>query len=210
MEGSFVRSFLFRTFLAATTACLTITVLVSTDGNASAVPRKGSPSITCKQLTSAQIQPLMNGTIKGVKVTPGLQHGQHCVFSGGSDGAQDVDVLVDQGSFAVSSVKQDITEFKGKVVVPGVGDKAYREKGDFSIDALKGDKICTVSVGSAEDIPGVGAIENANGNSSDIGEANNAVLATALGTVCNRIFGSGNTKISLTGLAPYTSTATSS
>jgi hypothetical protein len=171
-----------------------------------AVAAAKKPAITCKQLTKSQIQPLVSDTVSSVKVTAGGFAGQQCVFSN-SDAEAAIDVLVDKGSEAATEFNTEVKNFTRKVAVPGVSGKAYRDTGDFTIEALYGDKYCSVSTGSADTIPGVGAIEAANGGTSDIGDANDAVLARALGTICNRIYGSGNTKPSLDGLStPVTTT----
>jgi hypothetical protein len=170
------------------------------------VPTAKKPSITCKQLTKPELQPLVSGTISSVKVTAALDSGQQCVFST-SDAEAAIDVLVDKGGLAATAFKANVKAFTHKVAVPGVSGKAYRDTGDFTIEALNGDRYCSVSTGSADTIPGVGAIEAANGGTSDIGESNNAVIASALGTICNRIYGSGNTKPSLVGLSAPTTTS---
>jgi len=168
-----------------------------------------SAEMTCKQLTKAQIQPLIATPITSVKVTPeglrvkaGETSGQQCVFSGAGDKA--IDVLVDNASLyakTTSSFQQQVADLHGKVAVPGVGAKAYREKGDFQIIALRGDEECSVSVGSGDTIPGVAALQEANNGHSVLPEAANTIIARALGTICNRLYKQGNTKPSLAGLS---------
>ena len=75
--------------------------------------------------------------------------------------------------------------------------------------ALKGDELCSVSVGSSDTIPGVSALEEAAGGTSDIPEGANAIIAKALGTVCNRLFKKGNTTPSFAGLSTATTTSAS-
>lgn len=84
------------------------------------------------------------------------------------------------------------------VAVSGVGDQAFRDTGDFGPTAEHGGVMCTVSTASAVQIPGVDALVQ-NGT-LNLTEAQNGILAAALGTVCNRIFGSGNTTPMLGGL----------
>jgi hypothetical protein len=119
----------------------------------------------------------------------GALWGQQCVYSG-PDGNGAIDVLVIKGK---QYYKQDVRDSHLTVAVPGIGDKAARAKGDFQIDALKGDEFCSVSVGSSDTIPGVAALEDAANGTSDIPENANATIAKALGTVCNRLFKKGNT-----------------
>jgi hypothetical protein len=103
--------------------------------------------------------------------------------------------------------KQDVRDSHLTVAVPGIGDKAARAKGDFQIDALKGDEFCSVSVVSSDTIPGVAALEDAANGTSDIPEKANATIAKALGTVCNRLFKKGNTTPSFAGLSTATTTS---
>ncbi len=164
-----------------------------------------SPSATCKQLTKAQVQPLMASTITKVKVTRPLSSGQECVFSNADD-SEDIDVLVVGGSTAASAFREDVSGLTSKQVVPGVGQKAYRSKGDFQITSTNGKEYCSVSVGSEETIPGVAAINAAHGDTSYVPESDNAVIAKALGTLCNRLYKKGNTKVSLAALGTTTAT----
>ncbi len=166
-----------------------------------AVVASGSSKATCKQLPKSQIQALLSVPIAKVKVTSALATGQQCVYSG-SDGGDDIDVLVIGGSEAKPGFQEDVKGMSPKVAVKGVGDKAYREKGDFQIDSIKGSEFCSVSVGSDDSVPGVAALET-NGT-SDIPESANAIIASVLGTICNRLYGKGNTKPSLQGLSALT------
>lgn len=159
------------------------------------------PTVTCKQLTRAQIQPLMSAPIATVKVTKLGITGQQCVFSS-VDHETAIDVVVDKGTFATKGYDQEVKSYTNKVAVKGVaGGNAYRDTGDFQTVALKGGTYCSVSVGSSDSIQGVGAIEAANNGSSNLPESDNDVIATALGTICNRIYRSGNTTPSLAGLS---------
>lgn len=168
-----------------------------------------SPEMTCQKLTKSQIQPLMATPITSVKVTSeglrikaGETSGQQCIFAGAE--AKAIDVLVDKASVyagSTSSFPHQVSDLKSKVAVPGVGAQAYRERGDFQIIALQGDEECSVSVGTGDTIPGVGALQRANNGHSELPEATNALIARALGTICNRLYKKGNTKPSLAGLA---------
>lgn len=155
----------------------------------------GGSSATCKQLTKAEVQPLMVETITGVTVTAaGVNgEGQQCVFSG-QDGAGGIDVLVLRGADASLAYNEAVkAETDGPVDVPGVGDRASRDTGDDQINSIKGNLYCSVSLGSAADVPGIGRLEQAAGGTTHIAESANATAAAALGTLCNRIYGSGNT-----------------
>jgi hypothetical protein len=176
-----------------------------------AVVANQSSKATCKQLPKSQIQALLAAPIGKVQVTAALQTGQQCVYtgSGSSGGDGDViDVLVIKGAEAKRGIQEDMKSLSPRVAVKGVGDKAYRQKGDYQIDSIKGNEYCSVSVGSEDSVKGVDPLE-VNG-SSDIPEAANAIIASALGTICNRIYGTGNTKPSLAGLAALTPATTGS
>jgi hypothetical protein len=134
------------TLLRARPSCLVIVVPIpATLSWIPAFPSRASAAIvasggsraTCKQLPKSEIQQLLSVQIAKVKVTSALQTGQQCVYSG-SDGGYDIDVLVIGGSEAKPGFQEDVKGMSPKVAVKGVGDKAYREKGDFQIDSIKG------------------------------------------------------------------------
>ena len=181
------------TLLRARPSCLVIVVPIPAalswipafpSRASAAIVASGGSRATCKQLPKSEIQQLLSVQIAKVKVTSALQTGQQWVYSG-SDGGDDIDVLVIGGSEAKPGFQEDVKGMSPKVAVKGVGDKAYREKGDFQIDSIKGSEFCSVSVGSDDSVPGVAALET-NGT-SDIPESANAIIATALGTICNRL-----------------------
>ena len=155
----------------------------------------GGTKVRCSPLTKAQVQPLMANTITDVKVTAAGTdaEGQQCVFSA-PDGTGAIDVLVLAGADAQQAYAGAIkAETHGPVAVPGVGDRASRDTGDGEIDSIKGDLYCAVSLGSSGDMPGIGKLEQAAGGATHIAESAYAAMAAALGTLCNRIYGSGNT-----------------
>jgi hypothetical protein len=186
---------------AVVLACLPVSgAIVGGNGPPAAA---ATPSATCNQLTKPQVQPLMSATITKVKVTEPLSSAQECVYSS-RDNAEDIDVLVVGGSEAKQAFQEDVHGLTSKKAVPGVGEKAYRSKGDFQISSSNGKEFCSVSVGSEETIPGVAAINAANGDTSYVPERDNAVIAEALGTLCNRLYKKGNTKVSLAALGTAT------
>ncbi|MEO6886055.1 MAG: hypothetical protein ABI232_07200 [Jatrophihabitantaceae bacterium] len=162
--------------------------------------------MTCSQITIGEIQPLVDGTPQAPTITAEGQDGagQQCVFRVSNPDEEDgrtVDILVESGSLATDGYAQELASATGPVMLTGIGDKGFRETGDDQVTALKGDTYCSVTLGSGDTIKGVGPIESAHGGTSDIGEANNAIVAAALGTLCNRIYGSGNTTPDLSGLS---------
>jgi hypothetical protein len=173
----------------------------------------GSAKASCKQLTDAEVQPLITDKIVKDDVTDASigsdSPGQQCVFSG-ADGAGAVDVLVIAGPQAAPGYASEIAGYSdGVVAVPGIGDKASREKGDDQVVALKGDVYCSVSLGG-DDVPGIGTLEEAAGGTTHIAESAYADSAEALGTLCNRIYGSGNTTPDLSDLLAQAAAASAS
>jgi hypothetical protein len=163
---------------------------------------------TCRQLTKAQIQPLLSVHVANVKISH-VADGQQCVYAGPGGDGEAIDVLVISGSGAKQAFTTEVKSLDGKVAVKGVGSQAYREQGDFQLDSIKGSTYCSVSVGSGDSVPGVAALQSTtNGGTSDLPESDNAVIATALGTICNRIYKSGSTKVSLSALGSTTATTT--
>ena len=178
----------------------------------SSAPIGGSAKASCKQLTYAEVQPLITDKITKDDVTDATigvgNPGQQCVFSGTGSGA--VDVLVFAGSQAAAAYAQDLaSETDGQVAVPGIGDKASRDKGDDQVRSLKGDVYCSVSLGG-DDVPGIGTLEAAAGGTTHIAESAYADSAEALGTLCNRIYGSGNTTPDLSDLLAQAAAASAS
>jgi hypothetical protein len=170
----------------------------------SSVAPTGGATATCKQLQFADVQPLLDAPITNVVVTAaGISGGgQECRFES-ADPSVNVDVMVVGGDDGTTQYNSDVSEFASAAPLPGVGDKAMWDKGDESASfaAIKGNVYCSVGV-EAEDVPGVGPLMDAANNTNNIGDANYLILSTALSTVCNRIYGSGNTTVDLSGLAP--------
>ncbi len=158
---------------------------------------------TCNQLTKADVQPLLADPIATVAVTAAGTDGdgQQCVFGTANSGGA-IDVVVLGGSDAAPAYAADVQGLGKAVDVAGIGDRAARDKddGSDSITSMKGDLYCAVSMGGADGIPGVAAMEQAAGYTSDIGDPAYAAIANALGTLCNRIYGSGNTTPDLSSL----------
>jgi len=174
----------------------------------------GSAKASCKQLTDADAQPLtipkiVKDDITAANLGEGTS-GQQCVFSG-ADGAGSVDVLVAAGPQASAAYAQEVAgQTDGQVAVPGIGDKASRDKGDGQVVSLKGDVYCSVSLGSGDEVPGLGPLMEAAGGTTHIAESAYQTTAEALGTLCNRIYGSGNTTPDLSGLLAADAAASAS
>jgi hypothetical protein len=165
---------------------------------------QGGSTATCKQLTFDQVQPLLDAPITTVTVAAaGLSGGgQECRFEA-ADPSVNIDVTVIGGADGTAEYNGDVSGFASPAPLPGVGDQARWDSNDESsaFAALKGDVYCSVGV-DAENVPGVGPLMDAANNTIRIGDANYLIISAAEATVCNRIYGSGNTTIDLSGLAP--------
>jgi hypothetical protein len=188
----------------------------STATGAAAAGGGGSASATCTQVTASQVQALLVNTI--TKTSSSSVHdqvtldgmAQQCTFATSDTSAAITLTVVggaDAGGFYTSQA-QGITA----VSVPGIGDKAVRD-GDHGSTAVISEKsgvACLVDTSDAGQVPGVGNLEEAAGDTSDIGDGNYAALAAAMGTLCNRVFGSGNTTPDLSGLIAAGASASAS
>ena len=126
-------------------------------------------------------------------------------------------VTVVGGPGAARAWQGELQAIDGHVSVPGIGAKAARSSVDDKgavgdgrgRGPCKGSTYCSVDPGDVDNVPGGGALEEAAGATSDIGNQAYAIIAAADGTVCNRIFGSGNTTPDLSRLSSITVTAPS-
>ena len=181
-------------------------------------------STTCRQLTKEQIQPLVADPITHVTVQPatgedyggiaGKKVGQQCNFA--TESTEDaLQVTVIAGPSAAKAYAAEVAGLPGAVRVTGVGDKAVRARVDAkgaaattTLISLKGHTYCSVAPGDGA-LPGTAALEEAAGNTADIGDAAYAEIAAAVGTVCNRVYGSGNTTPDLSKLVAAAANAPS-
>jgi hypothetical protein len=162
----------------------------------------GDTKATCSQITKEQVQVLIVDPITKVTAKPfgpDLE-GQSCAFeTSNSDGALVIYVL--SGQAATDAYTSDVRGLAQAVSVAGVGDKASRDASDSTsqVTSMKGDRYC--SVDTQDDlVPGVSQLMDANGNTSRIGDQAYEEIANAVGTVCNLVYGSGNTTPDLTAL----------
>jgi hypothetical protein len=156
----------------------------------------GGKTVSCKQITSADVQPMLVQKIATVKTTAvGLNgDGQTCSFTGPAGNSGSLSVTVIGGSLAAQTYASDVADDSdGVETVPGVGDKASRDKGGGGVSALKGSVYCSVEMSDDDNFPGIGPLEDEANNTTDIADSAYAVESAAQGTLCNRIFGSGNT-----------------
>jgi hypothetical protein len=185
------------------------------DGSPAPAPvaaASGHPAVTCQQLTLQQVQPFIGAKLTKVDVQfedLGDASGQQCRFSGASDDEHSINVLVLKGSGAAAAYAGEVADEKdGQVDVPGVGDKAGRDKGSGGINALKGDIYCSTGVDNG--LPAIGILESAANGTTNIGEDYYQEASIAVGTLCNRIFGSGDTTPDLSKLLAAAAAASTS
>jgi hypothetical protein len=168
-----------------------------------------SATATCSQLAKAQIQPLLihHVTKLTVKPVPGVlyfssakQVGQTCVFAD-TESTAALTVVVIGGAAAARAYQSDLHSLGPALAsVPMVsGGKAVRERADSrgavgsaEVSSIKGSTYCAV-IPQTDEIPSVAKLEQAAGYTADIGDKAYANIAAAIGTVCNRIYGSGST-----------------
>jgi hypothetical protein len=171
----------------------------------------GGGSATCTHLTKAQVQPLLTDPITVVKVGAGDGGvGQMCSFRTESDDGLFVTVV--GGKLAAGAYQDAVSELDKPVSVSGIGDKAARD-GSADSSALVstgGGVYCTADVTDDGDVPGTDRLYVANGHHTNIGDKAFGIVAAALGTLCNRVFGSGNTTPDLSGLASIPASSLSS
>ncbi len=206
---------------------VTLTVAAAATGAvvaASPAGAKASGGATCSQLTAKELQPLVADPISKISSQPiaGAQYfqkakkvGETCTVTS-SETSNALTVTVIGGPAAANAWKSELHSIDGTVSLPGVGTKAVRAKVDADgavgtpeVVALKGSTYCAVDPGDVDNVPGAGALEEAAGATSDIGDQAYAIIAAADGTVCNRIFGSGNTTPDLSKLSSITVTTPS-
>ncbi|MEO7125934.1 MAG: hypothetical protein ABI382_08765 [Nakamurella sp.] len=180
------------------------------DAAHSTVNAAGGSSVRCSSVTKADAQALMTDPITTVTNSAfGLlpnPDGQNCAFN--ADGAS-LNITVFPDADQLLNYAAGVKEFAKPVSVPGIGDRAARDGAEESgaMISVKGGIVCSVSA-SDENIPGVGKLDLAAGGTNNIGDANYAIIAAALGTLCNRIYGSGNTTPDLGGLRAIPATST--
>lgn len=192
-----------RTSLAVTTAALALGFVPAAAAGTAAAP-------TCSQLTKAQIQPLLVHRVTKLTVKPvsgalyfvgSTKHvGQTCVFADTETSAALVVVVVG-GSAAARQYESDLHSLGASVAPVAVvsGGKAVRQRADThgavssaEVSSIKGSTYCAVIPQDGE-TPGEARLEQAAGDTADIGDKAYSYIAAAVGTVCNRIYGSGST-----------------
>ena len=175
----------------------------STVGPGESATGQGGTTATCTQLTAAEAQPLIVDQITDVTVTPTVS----TTLARSADSTPPTTATRSMSpSTAATPARQEydgtVQGFANPVALPGVGDTAMWDSNDESNEfaAIKGTVYCSVEV-DAENVPGVGHLMDEVNNTIRIGDANYMILAAAAATLCNRIYGSGDTTIDLSGLS---------
>ena len=163
---------------------------------------------TCSHLTRTQIQPLVGNRVTKLTVTPvpgilygssAKQVGQTCDFADTAT-SNALTVVVITGATATRAYRSELHRLGHSLArVPVVsGGKAMRQRADSrgavstaEVASIKGSTYCAVTPGDVA--PGEARLERAAGGTADIGDKAYADISAAIGTVCNRIYGSGNT-----------------
>ncbi len=163
----------------------------------------GSPINPCTTLTIADVQPLLTPKLGSTKagtqplLKPNDLH--TCTFL-----SADGDDLLTVSTYVSDSAPSMFDQFRqsedSPTDVPGVGAKAYRGDENAQVTALSGDVMCIVDVARCRRHAGADRLYDENGHHTDIGAPAFDVIAKADGTLCNRIFGSGDTTPDLSGL----------
>lgn len=190
------------TILSANSTSPTATAAtVSAGTTASLVSADDQPSgkATCDMLTPADVQFLMTDPAIGPTVSPISEDGsgQRCDFNN-ADVDQTVEVIVGPSSDPIFGYAAQKNSTAGAVPVSGVGNQAFRKPDDYDPTADGDGVTCSVSA-SIDDVPAAASLI-VGGHSITLTSVQQDTVATAIGTVCNRVFGSGNTTPDLNSL----------
>jgi hypothetical protein len=140
-----------------------------------------------------------------VSVSASAPGGQLCTFKG-ADASLYVTVI--GGDLAAQTYASDVQSMDPATAVPGVGSKAIRGQ-EADLSSIDGSVYCSVRPADSGDVPGVGALMHAAGDSGNISPVAYQAAAAALGTLCNRIYGTGNTTPDLSGIPKVSAAPTS-
>ena len=135
-----------------------------------------------------------------VKAAGTISKGQSCLFSS-ADTSNLLFINVMSGQDATNAYQTDTIGFgSNAIAVSGIGDKAARNGShcDPIVPSMQGDIYCSV-LPNIDDFVGIQPLVAA-GNTADVGDKYYAAAAAAYGTLCNRVYGSGNTTPDLSAL----------
>lgn len=167
------------------------------------VPLNGNAYDPCKKLALADVQAFFLAPVTMKPQTDLMGPAAGCIFST-ADGVSSLQILTVTGPQAESFYTHNLKE-DGVVAVPvaGVGDRAVRDPKDVWVYAMKDGVFCMVhgAHGSTAGT-GTGQLKGLRNFevSSDVPDAVAAAVALQLGTLCNKIYGSGNAVPNFSGL----------
>jgi hypothetical protein len=176
----------------------------ATGQSVAASPEESSDEVNhfrpCDKLSVSDVQPLFNTAIKKIPDPPSDAPIQNCTFAT-TDGIQAIQVMTVVGSTVKTFTDKSPTD-DGKPGVPlsGIGDRAFRESNDVWVYALKNGVFCMIhgdhagenAQGSIEELHGLKISDSL---AHTIPAATAQAVAQNLGTLCNRIWGSGDTTV---------------
>lgn len=188
------------TSAAATSAATAAATSASAASSTARPPSDASPPNTtatagaaiCSTLTPDDVQyfladPAQGPTLEDLGTGNG---GQRCIFNN-ADEDQTVEVDVVATSDPVLGFAAAKAQEPNAVPVAGVGDQAFRAPDDYTPTAEGSGITCFVTA-SIDQIPAASAMI-VDGHSITLTAPQQDAVATALGTICNRLFGSGST-----------------
>jgi len=114
------------------------------------------------------------------------------------DGGPTLQILIAEDAAAeMFAGKPPTDDGKPGVALTGIGDKAIRESNDVWVYAQKGNMFCMVhadhSYAHAGNIELMRGLNLSDSRAGKVPAATAQIVAEALGTLCNRAFGSGKT-----------------
>jgi hypothetical protein len=174
----------------------------------------GDAKAHCDQITKAEVQPMFPTqtiTKVTVKAAGTTSKGQSCLFASANTSSL-LFVNVMSGEDAKHAYEADtIGMGNNAIAMSGIGDKAARDgsDGDPIVTSMQGDLYCSV-LPQIDEFIGVQQLMVAAGNSNNIGDKYFGAAAAAYGTLCNLVYGSGNTTPDLGALTAAGSSAASS
>jgi hypothetical protein len=158
------------------------------------------PLRPCEKLSVADVQPLFNTPVEIVPDPVSDAPIQSCTVRT-TDGIQAIQILIAVGpAVQMFADKSPTDDGKAGIALTGIGDHAFRESKDVWVYAFKNGSFCMIhgdhsgenAQGSKEELRGLKLSDSLAGT---IPAATAQQVAQNLGTLCNRIWGSGNTAL---------------
>ena len=149
----------------------------------------------CEKLSVADVQPFFNTPIKKIAELPSSAPSQNRNFAT-IDGIQGIQISTIVGSMVKAFTdKLPTDDSKPGIPLSGIGDSAIRESNDIWVYAIKNGVFCMIHGDHAGE-NAQGSVEEIRGQSltlfHTIPAATAQAVAQNLGTLCNKIWGSGN------------------